>query len=257
MRRPHRRLLDQFFLFHPEPWTDRDWRRTTGLPLQDVRFRASDGTNLFGWLTEPANPRAVLLWCHGNAGNMIHRLDNLALLHDAGFSVFLFDYRGYGLSEGRPSEDGLYRDAEAAYGHLIQRGVAPEQLLIFGRSLGAAVAGALASARRAAGLILESCFPSVEAVARHHYHGLPVHWLLSARFRLIDRVAAVRAPVLIIHGDHDELIPIELGRRVFEAANAPKSFYVIGRAGHNDTVTVGGRAYIQRLIDFAGTCIRS
>jgi fermentation-respiration switch protein FrsA (DUF1100 family) len=130
-------LLDQFFVYHPEPWKEGDWSAAGGVPLEDVWFQAPDGTKLFGWYAEQSAASPVLLWCHGNAGNMIHRLDNLRALYRLGLSVFLFDYRGYGRSQGRPSENGLYQDAIGAYDYLTRvRRIRPERLVIFGRSLG-------------------------------------------------------------------------------------------------------------------------
>ncbi len=245
-------FLDQFFVYHPEPWQDREWARLSGLPLQDVWFESADGVRLFGWYVEAAADRPVLLWCHGNAGTIINRLDNLRLLYQMGLSVFLFDYRGYGKSQSiRPSEQGLYEDAYGAYDYLVRtRKVRSERLLLFGRSLGASVAAELASQRPATGLILESSFPSVEAVAKMHYGGLPVHWFLGAEHRLIDRLPHLSLPKLIIHGDKDDIIPIELGRQVFDAAKPPKEWYVIQGAGHNDTYVVGGKAYFRQLGEF-------
>jgi len=241
-------LLDQLFVYHPDAWEDRDWARISGLPLEDVWFPATDGTRLFGWYVESSGSPAVLLWCHGNAGNIINRLDNLRELYHLGLSVFLFDYRGYGRSQGRPSEEGLYQDALGAYAHVTgTRRIRPERIVLFGRSLGAAVAGEVASKRPVAGLILESSFPSVEALARFHYFGLPVHWLIGARFNLADKLKHVSVPILVIHGDQDEIVPIHLGRQVFEAAKDPKAFYVVPGADHNNLYLVGGRAYFQRL----------
>jgi len=241
-------LLDQLFVYHPDPWQDRDWAKISGLPLEDVWFPATDGTRLFGWYVESSGSPAVLLWCHGNAGNIINRLDNLRELYHLGLSVFLFDYRGYGRSQGRPSEEGLYQDALGAYAHVTgTRRIRPERIVLFGRSLGAAVAGEVASKRPVAGLILESSFPSVEALARFHYFGLPVHWLIGARFNLADKLKHVSVPILVIHGDQDEIVPIHLGRQVFEAAKDPKAFYVVPGADHNNLYLVGGRAYFQRL----------
>jgi hypothetical protein len=198
-----------------------------------------------------------LLWCHGNAGNIIHRLDNLARLQRIGVSIFLFDYRGYGRSQGRPSEVGLYRDALAAFTHLTEtRRIPPKRIVLFGRSLGAAVATQLASTRPAAGLVLESAFPSVEAVARHYYFGLPAHWFLGSRFPLEDRLKDVHIPLLVIHGALDEIIPFELGQRVFEAANTPKSFYAVAGADHNNVYVVGGTAYYERLKRFVDEAVR-
>jgi len=244
-------FLDQVFVYHPAPWIDRNWARISGLPLEDVRFQAADGTALFGWYVEASGAPGVLLWCHGNAGNVIHRLENLAMLYRMGLSAFLFDYRGYGLSAGRPSEQGLYQDALAAYSYLTTtRQMTPRRVVLFGRSLGAAVAGEVASQRPAAGLILESAFPSVAALARAHYYGLPAHLLLVARFDLARRLQMIRIPILVIHGNRDETVPVHLGRQVFEAAHGPKEFYVVDGADHNDLYEIGGADYFRRLRRF-------
>jgi fermentation-respiration switch protein FrsA (DUF1100 family) len=252
-------ILDQFFVFHPHPWHDKDWRTASGLPLEDVWFHAADGTKLFGWYVEAPPGSPVIVWCHGNAGNIVHRLDNLRLLFHQSLSVFIFDYRGYGKSQNlRPNEEGLYFDAMGAHDYLTRvRMIKPERLVIFGRSLGAAVAADLAMHKPAAGIILESAFPSIEAVAKFYYGGLPVHWLLGAEFRLIDRVPALSLPKLIIHGDLDTVIPLELGRQVFDAAKPPKAFHLIAGAHHNNTYQVGGASYFQLFADFAGRAIRS
>lgn len=250
MRRPAS-FLDHLMVFHPEPWIDRDWRNQSRLPLEDARFTAEDGARLFGWYLEAALDAPIILWCHGNAGNLIHRLDNMAALWRAGLSLFIFDYRGYGLSEGDPSEAGFYRDAQAAYRYVTStKRVSPDRLVLFGRSIGAAVAGDLAARNPAAGLILEGAFPSVEAVAKHYYYGLPMHWLISSRFPLIEKLTHGRMPLLVIHGEQDEIIPVALGRAVFEAAQSPKSFYLVPGAGHNDCYVVGGQAYFARIRQF-------
>lgn len=244
-------MLDQLLVYHPAPWEDRDWARLSGLPLEDVWFNAQDGTRLFGWYVRVSGSPAVLLWCHGNAGNITHRLENLALLYRTGLSVFLFDYRGYGRSSGAPSEDGLYQDALAAYDYLVEiKRVPPERIVLFGRSMGAAVAGALASRRPAAGLILESAFPSVEALARFHYWGFPAHWFVHAQYNLAERLREIHRPALIIHGDHDSIVPLQMGRMVFEAAHPPKDLYIVPGADHNDLVGVGGTPYFERLRRF-------
>ena len=252
-----RNILDQFFVFHPHPWQDKDWRAASGLPLEDVWFQAADGTKLFGWYAEAEADGPVLVWCHGNDGNIVHRLDNLRLLLRQNLSVFIFDYRGYGKSQQvRPSEEGLYFDAMGAHDYLTRvRMIRPDRLVIFGRSLGAAVAADLAVHKPAAGMILESAFPSIEAVAKFYYGGLPVHWLLGAEFRLIDRISALSLPKLIIHGDLDDIIPLELGRQVFEAAKPPKAFHLIPGAHHNNTYQVGGAPYFQLLSDFVDQAV--
>ena len=251
-------LLDQFFVYHPEPWKDQDWKVRSGVPLEDVWFQSGDGTMLFGWYVEAQADRPVILWCHGNAGNIINRLENLRELYRIGLSVFIFDYRGYGRSQGKPSEEGLYQDALGAYDYLTRtRMIRPERIVVFGRSLGAAVAGEVAVQKPAAGLILESAFPSIGAVAKFHYGGVPVHWLLGANFALIDRLPQLSLPKLIIHGEKDDIIPLELGRQVFEAAKPPKSFYVIEGADHNNTYQVGGMTYFRRWAEFVQTTVLS
>jgi len=243
--------LDHRYVYFPAPWQEADWAGQFHLPLEDVQFQADDGVSLHGWFVPAPDPVAVMLWCHGNAGNIIHRLENIAELHRRGISVFIFDYRGYGKSQGRPSEAGLSRDALAAYEVVTQRyGVKPERLILFGRSLGAAVATELATTRSAAGLILETPFPSVQAMVRAHYGVLPLHLLLEARYDLVSRLPDVRVPILVIHGDSDRIVPLALARQVYEAAPSPKAFYLIHGADHNDTYVVGGEPYFQRLLSF-------
>lgn len=245
-------FFDRQFVYHPEAWQERDWRRLSGLPLKDVWIEAVDGVRVFGWFVEAPKAPAVLLWCHGNAGNIVHRLDNVHRLHDVGLSTFLFDYRGYGKSEGSPSEPGLYKDAQAAYTYLTQtRRIPAQRLVLFGRSLGAAVAAHLASTRPAAGLVLESAFPSIAAIARAHTFGLPSDWLMEAEYDLEETLQAVSIPLLVIHGDRDTIAPFALGQRVFEAAREPKIWYPVRGAGHNDLYHVGGVAYFKRLRRFA------
>jgi uncharacterized protein len=246
------------FVFHPDPWIERDWARISRVPLEDVWFTSEDGTRLFGWYVGSPRSSAVLLWCHGNAGNMIHRLANLAALYETGLSVFLFDYRGYGRSEGMPTEKGLYRDARVAYQYLIDiRHIDPGRLVVFGRSLGAAVAGNLASERTVAGLILESAFPSIAAMAKQQFGGLPAHWLLGSRFPLIERMKFIHVPILMIHGDQDSIVPFPLGEQVFQAALEPKSLYVVKGADHNNLPVIGGAPYFAQLKQFVETVTKA
>ncbi len=246
-------MLDQHYVYFPIAWDDHDWRTLSRLPLEDVWLTAEDGVRIFGWYVEAPRRQGVLLWCHGNGGNIAHRLEQLQGFYDHGLSVFIFDYRGYGLSQGRPSEQGLYRDAAEAYAYLLhERRIAPRELILYGTSLGAAVAGELAKRSPAAGLILETPFPSIEAVARLMYGGVPVHRLLEARYDLAARLKEVRLPVLVLHGDRDTIIPFALGQAVYAAAHEPKRFYRIPGADHNDTYLVGGDAYFQEIARFAG-----
>lgn len=212
-----------------------------GLAYRDVRFQAEDGVRLHGWLVPGPRP-LTLLWLHGNAGNISHRLDNIGEIHRRlGIGVFIFDYRGYGRSEGRPTEGGLYRDAGAAREALIREAVSPSQIVYFGRSLGAAVAIELALTFPSAALILESPFLSVRAIANRTVPGIGA--LFKTRFDSLEKIGRVRSRLLILHGDADEIVPHQHGRRLFGAAPEPKVFYTIPGAGHNDTYLVGGEGY--------------
>jgi len=244
-------LLDHQYVYYPGRWQPGDWAGRAKLPLRDVWVTTSDGMKIHGWLVEADGSPGVLLWSHGNAGTIIDRLPVVQALHARGLSVLLFDYRGYGQSQGRPSEPGLYRDAEAMYEELtVRRAVAPERVVLFGSSLGAAVATETATRHPAAGLILETPFPSIPAVAQSLYGSLPLHLLLAARYDVVSRLPNVRMPILVIHGDQDRIIPLALGRRVYDVAPQPKSFYVVPGADHNDIPWVAGPQYVQRLREF-------
>ena len=244
-------LFDRRYVYFPTRWEAGDWAKQSGLPLEEVWFEASDGVKLYGWLVRSSDSPTTLLICHGNAGSIIHRLEYLEDLHRRSVSAFIFDYRGYGRSEGTPSEAGLYRDALAAYDVLTHRyRVPPERLVILVTSLGAAVDGELAATRKAAGLILETPFPWVPAMVRAHYGALPLHFLLRARYDLEARVTRIHIPVLVLQGDRDQVVPVSLGRAVYVAANPPKDFYLIRGADHNDTYVIGGEPYFQRIIQF-------
>ena len=244
-------MLDHQYIFFPEPWQDGNWQEISGLPLEEVWFKTEDGVRLFGWYLQAQEAIGTLLWSHGNAGNIIHRLENLEFLYRHGFSVFIFDYRGYGKSEGVPTEAGFYQDVEAAWVYLTQeRKLSAEQIVAYGRSLGAAVAGELAVKRPVAGLILECPFPSVEVVAKRLFMGLPAHRMVASRFDLAKRLKVVEVPVLVLHGDGDKVISFDLGEAVYRAAKEPKRFYRIVGADHNDTYQVGGEGYFETLTQF-------
>ncbi len=226
-----------------------------GLPWEEVWLRSADGTGLHGWFLPAVQPRAVLLFLHGNAGNISHRLESLALFHRLGLSVLIFDYRGYGRSGGRVSEQGLHLDAEAAWNHLVrERNLEPGEILIFGRSLGASLAASLAAGRRPLGLVLESAFTSVPEIAHDLYPLFPVR--LLARFRFDTRAALreVRAPVLILHSREDEIIPFSHGRALYEAAPQPKFFFEM-RGGHNDGFLASGDGYLEAWAGFIDWCL--
>ncbi len=244
-------LIDRFFIFFPSKEIAQD-PSNVGLDFEDVLFKASDGVELHGWLV-PGTSDLTLVWFHGNAGNISHRVDNIAEVHERlGASVFIFDYRGYGRSEGTPSEKGTYLDAEAAMSYLRSReDVDENKLVLFGRSLGCAVAAETARANDVYALILESPLTSVQRLAGRVYPWLPgIGRLATTKYDTLSKIKDVRAPVMVIHGDRDEVVPFDMGEEIFAAANAPKRFYAIEGAGHNDTYVVGGPAYFDALKEF-------
>ena len=222
-----------------------------GIDYEDLWIDTEDGLRIHGWLTHVDAPVATLLFLHGNAGNISHRLDNLKRLHDAGIRTLIIDYRGFGRSEGTISEEGLYLDARAAYRTLCERPDVPEgTVAIFGRSLGGAVAIDLAARVEPAALIAESTFTSIRAMAAHVMPILPVGPFLTTKFESIEKVGRIACPVLFVHGTRDELVPYTEGLKLFEAAPEPKTFHKVDGGMHNDTYVVGGREYIARVRAF-------
>ncbi|HEY2942777.1 MAG TPA: alpha/beta hydrolase [Vicinamibacteria bacterium] len=223
-----------------------------GLRYEEARLVAEDGVTLHGWFLPVEGSRFTVLVCHGNAGNISHRLDRALLMHaKLKTDVFLFDYRGYGLSEGAPDEQGTYRDARAAHRYLsTARGVVPGSLIIFGESLGAAVALQLALEVPARALVLEAPFTSIADMAGSVLPFLPVGRLLRTRYDNLAKIGGLRMPLLVLHGDRDTTVPFAQGRRLFEAAPEPKQFFPIPGAGHNDTYFIGGDAYWQAWSEF-------
>lgn len=234
-----------------QPTRRLDWTpANAALAYEDVGLAASDRVRLHAWWVPAASADApVLLFCHGNAGNIGDRVYNVKLLHDAGIAVLIFDYRGYGRSEGKPSQVGVHRDARAAWDWLVhERGIPASRVSLFGRSLGGAVAIELATHVEPHRLIVESSFTSIADMAAVAMPMVP-RPLVPRLFDSITTIARVRCPVLVLHGTEDELVPFAMGRKLFDACHAPKRFVPIEGAGHNDTVDVGGRPYVE--------CIRS
>ncbi len=251
-------MFESTFVFQPSPWEDRRWAQLSGLPLEDVWLPVDDDVTVFGWFVDAGPTTPVLFWCHGNAGNISYRLENMRLLFQRGISIFIFDYRGYGRSTGQPTEEGFYQDALVSYDYLIhQRKTSPERLIIFGRSLGSSVAGEIAVQRPTSGLIVEGAFPSIQAMADHHYFGLPASWVMDVEFNLTKKVQALKVPLLVMHGEQDAVVPMFLGKQVFEAAPEPKKWYAVSQAGHNDVPFVGGEAYFQEIDAFVSKAIPS
>ncbi|HEY5656344.1 MAG TPA: alpha/beta hydrolase [Myxococcota bacterium] len=237
-------------LFQPSPGVDFT-PEALGIAAETLWLQTQDGVRLHAFfLPGPPGTSRAILFLHGNAGNASHRLPNAAALRDLGAHVLLLDYRGYGLSEGRPSERGVCADARAALAHLIEtRGVREARVVLFGRSLGGAVALDLAQDRRLGGVILESTFTSLRDMARGVIGPL-ADLLVRSGFESVAKIARVRAPLLFFHGDRDSIVPYELGLRLYEAAPEPKAFETIRGADHNDTLIVGGRAYFERIHRF-------
>jgi fermentation-respiration switch protein FrsA (DUF1100 family) len=240
--------MEERLIFHPDNMIHQT-PGSVGLTFDDVHFTAHDGVRLNGWYIPYVGAERTLLWFHGNAGNISHRVENIKLLHDnLRINIFIFDYRGYGRSEGKVSEMGTYLDGAAAVEYLrAQYQVQPRQLVIFGRSLGAAVAAEMATQVESLILILESPFVSVPEMARTIFPLLPLRCLLSTEYNTLEKAQRVKTPLLILHGDRDEIVPITQARRVFEVANEPKRFYTIPGASHNDTYLAGGEAYFAAL----------
>ncbi|HXG37785.1 MAG TPA: alpha/beta hydrolase [Bacteroidota bacterium] len=246
-------LFEERFIFFPSSYPDGYYEEARSLPfLEDCWFMTEDGVKLHGWFARRDSAIATLVISHGNAGNLSHRLPIIKTFRDFGFNVFMYDYRGYGRSEGSPTEEGVYRDGRAAFDYVIRRSdVDSTNVILFGTSLGGAVAVDVALDRPAAGMILESTFSSARDVARVAYPFLPAQFLLRSKFDSAEKIRSIRIPLLFLHGDQDSIIPISLGRKLFEAANEPKTFHVVSGADHNDIFWVGGRAYLEQIRNFA------
>lgn len=244
-------LMEDRFIFYPDSKVEITPQQV-GLPFEDVFFSTSDGVRLNGWFVPAAGSTITMLWSHGNAGNISHRVENMKLLREkVGWNIFIYDYRGYGRSEGRISEQGTYRDAEAALRYLRSRSdIDAKKIVLFGRSLGAAVATDLATSEPCLALILETPFASIPEMARIAFPFVPIGPFLKTRYDVLDKVRRIKVPLLVLHGDQDEVVPFSQGRRVFEAAPEPKQFYVIPGAHHNDTYILGGSAYFAALKNF-------
>jgi len=263
-------IFERKFIYFPVRFPDGEWQRAAApdrtiqpFPhVEDVWFETDDGVKLHGWyctpcrvvdgVDQPIPTEGVLLYLHGNAGNLSHRYDQIHLLMFLGMSVFIIDYRGYGRSEGKPSEKGLYVDARAAWSCLTEgRQVDPCNIVVLGNSLGGAVAIDLASDGGAApaGLVVQSSFTSVADMARLAMPIVPRSWIRT-KMDSVAKIDRVGCPKLFVHSRVDEIVPYKLGRRLYEAASSPKQFYTVEDAGHNDIVAVGGKAYLRRLQDF-------
>ena len=242
-------FMENSLIYFPSIYPDGFWD-PPGLEFEDAWFETPDGTKLHGWYVPHENPRAVVLFAHGNAGNLSHRYDLLQSLHELGVSVMIFDYRGYGRSEGSPSEAGILADARTARHWLAERaGVKQSDIVLMGESLGGGVMVDLAARDGARALVLENTFTSLPDVAAYHYPWLPVKLLMRTRLNSAVKIADYRGPLLQTHGDADTIIPFKIGRRLFEVANEPKELVVIAGGDHNDPRT---EQFFAALEEFLG-----
>jgi alpha-beta hydrolase superfamily lysophospholipase len=255
-------ILQSHLVFYPG--TGREIIATpnqVGLPYEDIQLKTSDGISLHGWYIPASQPRGTVLFLHGNAGNISYRLDSVQMFHRLGYNTLIFDYRGYGNSGGTPSEQGTYRDAEAAWRHLTeQRHIPSCRIVLFGESMGGAIAAWLAAHQKPAALVIASGFTSVPDLAHHIYPYLPVRWLARIRYDTRKYLRTVTAPVLIAHSPEDEIVPFEHGRALFAAANPPKQFLELA-GGHNDGFIFMRESWVSVLGDFLGermdaACVR-
>ncbi len=245
-------LFQPRFIYFPQSTIDYT-PDMAGLPYEDIYFKTNDDVLLNGWFIPVEDAKNTLLFFHGNGGNISHRLESLKIFHELGLSVFIIDYRGYGQSQGTSSEQGTYRDAEAAWRFLTKtRGITESEIIIFGRSMGGAVAIWLAGNHTPKLLILESTFTSVADMGKHYYPYLPTHLLARIKYASIDRIKAIHIPILISHSQTDEIVPYKFGRALFEKARAPKIFLEL-KGGHNDGFITTGSSYIQGLENFIST----
>jgi fermentation-respiration switch protein FrsA (DUF1100 family) len=220
--------------------------------FEDAWFAAADGTSLHGWFAAAEKPRAVVLYCHGNAGNIASRRPILELYRDRlGASILVFDYRGYGRSEGKPNEEGILQDARAARKWLAEKtGIHEREIVVVGNSLGGGVAVDLAATDGARGLVLENTFTSMPDVAAAHFRWLPVRWMMQTQFNSASKIGNYHGPLLQTHGDADEVVPYALGKKLFDAANEPKEFVFIPGGRHTEWPAA---TYLKSLDQFLGT----
>jgi uncharacterized protein len=223
--------------------------RDVGLSYEDIYFTTSDNKKINAWFIPRSGASFTVLFSNGNAGNMSHRLEKISMMNDMGLNVFIFDYRGYGKSEGVPSEQGLYKDINAAYGYLVEhRGISPGDIILYGESIGGGVVIELARAKPVGALIAEAAFTSVKDMARMAFPLVP-HVVFASRFDNLDKIEGIKCPKLIIHSVDDEIVPFAQGQRLFAAAAAPKTFLEL-RGGHNTAFWDSEEEYKSGIRDF-------
>ena len=250
--------LQPYLIYFPQ--TGRDIATTPeqiGLMYESIEFKTRDEKILHGWFVPAPDAEGAVLFFHGNAGNISHRLDYLPMFRALKLNTFIFDYRGYGQSSGTPSEAGTYDDAIAAWEYLTEiKGIEPQQIVLYGESLGGAVAAWLAAQKKPAMLVLASVFTSVPDLAETIYPFLPVRRIARFEYNTLKYLDSVNCPVFVAHSPHDEIVPFSHGQRLFHTAAEPKQFLILAN-GHNDGFIFMRREWINSLASFIATHLKS
>lgn len=249
-------LLQSNLVYHPAselPYTP----DLMGLNYEEVSFRSEDGKDLHGWFIPHEQARGTILFQHGNAGNISGRLETIQILHQLGLQVFIYDYRGYGKSEGTPTEQGTYKDAMGAWNFLTsEKNIPANRIILMGRSLGGAVTSWLANQVKPAGVILESTFTSAPDVAADLYPVFPVRRMIKFEYPNKQHIQSITEPILVAHSTGDDLIPFEHGKRLYELANEPKRFFEM-QGDHGNGFLETGEAYRKVIDEFVSEVLEN
>ena len=242
-------VFQRSLIFHPN--ADHPEPAASGVPeMETVDLATDDGLPLMAWWRPPSAPAApVLLYLHGNAGSLAHRAHKVRPYLDRGWGVLLVAWRGYSGNPGRPTERGLYLDGRAAVAFIDRQGIASDRLVLYGESLGTGVAVQLATERTPGAMVLEAPFSSMVEAGAAHYPMFPARLLVQHRFDSLAKIGAVRAPVLLMHGEQDRVVPVRLGRRLFDAAPHPKQAFYVPEAGHSDLYDFGAAETVIGFVD--------
>jgi hypothetical protein len=225
--------------------------------VEDLWLETPSGVKINAFYQSNPSSRQVLLWLHGNAENLGYVLRQMRVVAKIGINILAVDYRGYGKSEGRPSEAGVYQDANTAYDWLIkERRFRADDIIVYGHSLGGAVATNLAARRPCGGLVVQSSFTNARAMTRQIFALPLIEFVVRSRFDSLHMIRLVHTPILIVHGWKDDVVPFAMGQRLFAAASEPKRFYRIDGAGHNNLLEAGGEGYLDCLRHFVEDCAR-
>ena len=242
------RFLEKKSLYYPLKKIEAT-PRDIGLDYEDIFITTKDKVLISGWYIPSRSPRGTLLFSHGNGGNISHRLEKIKMFNDLNLNVLIFDYRGYGMSKGSPSEEGLSLDAEAVYHYLVnEKNVPPQTIIGYGESLGGAVTVDLAVRHTLGGIILEGSFTSIQDMAKKHFPFIP-SFVYKTAFDALEKIGGIKAPTLHFHSTADEIVPYELGRRLFERAPGPKEFVDLN-GGHNDAFLVSRDVFLSKIDAF-------